>query len=142
MSCNNGQQAIPQAIARAILDTLCDTGGEFDACKLHLYAVNVVVNPNTPLSALIEPTFTGYAAVAAIAFDGAINGPNGSAIALAPSEVFACTGGIPTNTIYGWFLTDSGSTILKLAVPLGTPVQIAQPGDGVDIQPEIVFSGR
>lgn len=142
MDCKNGQQQMPQAIARAVLDAMVDTDGAFDASTLKLYAVNVTLNPTTPLAALTAPTFTGYAPVAAIAFAAAINGPNGSAVVLAPSHLFACTGGTPSDTIYGWFLTDAGGTVLRLAVPLATPVQIALPGDGVDIQPEIVFSGR
>lgn len=142
MSCGNGQQLMPQAIARAILDAMTGEDGAFDTSTLRLYNVNVTLTPTTPLAALTPPTFTGYAPAAAIVFAPAINGPSGSAVTLAPSHLFACTGGTPSDTIYGWLLTNAGNTELRLAVPLVTPVQIAVPGDGVDIQPEIVFSGR
>lgn len=142
MNSNNAAQVMPQSIARAALAALVGTGGPFNGTTLHLYANNIVPSPQTPLSAMIEPTFTGYAPVAAIAFGTPFNAPGGGAGVVAPSVDIACSGGTPTDTIYGWYLTDSGDTTLKLIVPLGAPVPIANVGDSVLIQPEIDFSGN
>lgn len=142
MSCNNAQQVMAQAIAKASLDVLTAVGGSFHLPTLHLYSTNVLVTPQTAIGDMVEPTFTGYAAVASIAFGAAVNAPNGAALSQAPSEQFVCSGGTPTDIIYGWYLTDSGNTSLKLVVPFATPVAVGNIGDAVPVQPELYFSGR
>lgn len=142
MNSDNGQQVTPQSIVLASLTALVGAGGPYHLCTLVLNAANVIVTPLTPLAALTPPTFTGYAPVAAIAFAGPYNTPNGGGGITAPSVLFECTGGTPSDTIYGWGLADSGLTTLKFYCPLNTPVQIANSGDAVLIQPEIDMSGR
>lgn len=142
MNSDNGQQVIPQAEVKAWLNALTVTAGPLALCTLHLNKANLAVTPNTPLSALVEPTFTGYAAVASLTFGGAFNMPNGGGGMVAGSVTFLCTGGTPNETIYGWYLTDVSATLLRAYCPLGTGVPIAGPGDSVLVQPEIDMSGR
>jgi hypothetical protein len=138
---DNGQQVTPQAGVIAQLTALKAMSGYYNATTLHLTNANITVTPTTPLAALTEPTFTGYAAVASQVFGTPGNGPNGSAEMFAPSVTFTCSGGTPSDTIYGWFLTDSGGTTLLLYCPLVSPVQIVNPGDQVVVQPAVQDSG-
>lgn len=138
---DNGQQVTSLAAEKAILTALSATPQVYYQPTLHLNTANVAVTPLTPLSALVEATFVGYAAAAAIAFTGPENGANGSAQMFAPSITFTCTGGTPNATVFGWYLTDSTGADLYLYVPLATPVMIANIGDGVTIQPAVQNSG-
>jgi hypothetical protein len=138
---DNGQQVTTQLTSQAILTALKTTPQIYYEPTLHLNVANVTVTPETALGGLTEATFTGYAAVASVAFGTPGNGPNGSAEMFAPSVTFTCTGGTPNQTVYGWYLTDSGATTLYLYVPLAVPVQITTTGDQVTVQPAIQNSG-
>jgi hypothetical protein len=137
----NGQQVTPQAGVITQLTNMAAASGYYHATTLHLNTANIVVTPQTLLSALIEATFAGYAAVAAVAFGTPGNAPPGGAEMFAPSITFTVASGTPNTTIYGWYLTDSGATTLLLYVPLAIPVQLINPGDQVVVQPAVQDSG-
>lgn len=138
---DNGQQVTTLPTSKAVLTALTATPQIYYQPTLHLNTANITVTPDTDLTAMVEATFTGYAAVTAVAFGTPGNGENGSAEMFAPSHTFTCSGGTPNETIYGWYLTDSGGTSLYLYVPLATPVQIANVGDQVTVQPAVQYSG-
>jgi hypothetical protein len=138
----NTPQATALSQSKAALNALIAAAAPFHNLTLILYNVNIVPNQNTPYSALVQPTFTGYAPVAAIAFAAADNNPGGGATCYAPSVTFACTAGPASDIIYGWALVDAGLTTALLIVPLANPVSILAPGDAAVIIPQITYGGQ
>ena len=126
---------IPQAEKVMMLGVQIAVGGAFRTSTLILFANDIQPGPTTVFADLVPPTFTGYAAVAGIVFGTPYIDPAGDVIVTAPSVDFICSGGTPTDIIYGWALVDAGLTTLRQAARLGAPVPIAAPGDGTTIVP-------
>lgn len=102
---------------------------------VHLFTGNPVINPQTVLATLtaLEATFTGYAAAALPALAGPINLP-GATYGMHGEVDFIGGGSFSTpNTITGYYVTDTGNTILYGAEMLTTPVAIAHTGDYLSI---------
>lgn len=140
----NMPQSMPLAIMKVILGYFFATGKDFAACVLHLQAAPLGPSPTLTKASMTEPTFTGYASQTAIAFGTPFNQPGEQgARSVAPTVPFICSGGTPSDTIYGWYLCDTTDTNLLLYVPFvaGTEVPINAPGDGVIVDCELWFSG-
>lgn len=139
----NAPQSMPLAMMKIILAYFYAATKKFAACELRLQAAPLSPSPTLTLAVMTEPTFTGYAPQTAIAFGTAFNQPTEQgARSVAPTAPFICSGGTPTDTIYGWYLVDTGGTELLLYVPLVSAVPIANVGDGVIIDCELWYSGN
>ena len=111
--------------------------------KLHLYCTNVTPNASgtDTVSTYTECTGGGYAAVTLT------RGTNWTISGNAPTEAayleqtFTFTGALTTNTtIYGYYVTDSGSTVLIWSELLGSTFVPANNGDNVKITPKFQMS--
>lgn len=129
--CNNGPCVFPSSVLAEILASAVAVDGEFDAAKVHLYTNNIVPAPNTVLADLTPATFTG-ATPAAITWGTVFSDNEGNAIAPGGSHLFPVTGTI-SETVYGYFITDTAGTKLlairqlpaaQQAVPGGPPVMV------------------
>lgn len=98
-----------------LLDYLTAQGsGEvvFSDCEVGLFTAPTAPDRDTVLADLSEPTYTAYArqAFSALGFTAAAVA---SHLASAPGALVTfTTDGTATDVIYGWFLVDSGGTIL------------------------------
>lgn len=114
----------------AILSSLFATGGPFNALTLRLYATNVIFGKGTALTDLTEATFTGYTAQAAVAWNAPYIDPLNVVRMDAPSVDWQMTGATPTNTIYGWYYTNSGGTSLYMGGTFNPPYVLQTTGQG------------
>lgn len=135
-------QVVPSAELVTILEELIDTGNALDAVKLILFANNITPNKNTVLADLTQPTFTGYAVFGPVVWGSVMRDVDGTAIVVGGSHPFVCSGGTPTDIIYGWALTNSGGTVLIKAAVLATPVPITGPETGIVVVPWFRYSGN
>lgn len=122
-----------RALQLEVLTALKATGSPLHAPTLVLFTASPPLNVDTKLSDLTLATFTGYAAVTALAFGTPYIDVNGMSVIVAPSEDFISTADTPSETITGWALVDSGLTTLYYAEVLDTPVPITQAGDGLTV---------
>lgn len=103
----------------------------------HLFVNNVVIQNITKLTDLTECSNTGYSAINVnnTAFSTqTVNGHIGTVIA--PQIVFQCTAG--TQTVYGWYATDSSNTYLLAAQNLDQSVTF-QLGKNIPVIPAFGF---
>jgi len=108
---------------------------------IHLFANPVSPSIDTPLSALTECTFDGYASEMAT-----MSGPTvdlaGDTV-LTPTVVpsFGCTGTVTVNQVYGWYATGPGTVASLQALGTLTPFT---PGAGQQftVKPQIGAAGN
>jgi hypothetical protein len=135
-------QMIPTPQLLAGLTALLGIHGPFTVMTLGLYANQVNLTRQTILSDLTAASFTGYAAVAGITWSASYIDVDGSALALAESEVFIATGSTIANTIYGYYFTDAAVTNLLIAYALAVPVGIGLTGQAIAVVPFLRYSGN
>jgi hypothetical protein len=105
--------------------------------KVHLFNNDIQIAPTTPLASLIEPTWTGYAAISIAALTGPINLDDNHE-GMTAEAIFTCTTA-PTasDLIYGYFVTGTAGVVLEIAERFDAPVPIINANDFVSVQ--IVF---
>jgi hypothetical protein len=123
----------------ASLAALTATGGLLATGKVHLFANSLSPLPTTPLSDLVEATFTGYAAISFGTFGAPYIGPDGFVHITAPGVQFIATDGVVVNTIYGAYLTDTAGTLLIAIALFVEPVPITQASDGIFYAPDWMY---
>lgn len=98
---------------------------------VHLYMNNVALTPDTPLTALMEATFTGYAAVAIPGLSPPYIDPvsNQEVISIG-SATFIAGAGMTPQTIYGAYVLDHAG-VLQGFEALPAPVLLTEAGDGL-----------
>jgi hypothetical protein len=94
---------------------------------LHLFTNNVTPSPTSVIADFTEADYTGYASQP-IPGVGAVGwASQGAAVAYSGPVIFAPTGTAVTNIIYGYYITDSGSTHLWGAALLPSPYSMTDP---------------
>lgn len=91
--------------------------------KIHLFKNDIVPSPATLLTDFVEADFDGYAAVAVLAVDypGFYIMPDGSVLGIFPKNIlFEDTGNVTPNTIFGVYITNTGSTALLASIRFDT----------------------
>jgi len=126
---------IPDAQCQAILTDLLTTTGPFNTIKVHLFQNNNTPTRQSVLSDFTEATFDGYTAIApagGVVAEDPVLGP----FIQWPLAPFLSGGTITTpNTIYGYYVTDSGSATLYWAELFASPVNVATPLFPVPVLP-------
>jgi hypothetical protein len=102
--------------------TLWLAGANMTAPKMILFTNNAVINPNTVLADLTQPTASWYTPAAVVLLGPYETSPGGKLAAGLPSHVFPYTGVDPTCTIMGFGLTDTAGANLLCACLLPSPV--------------------
>jgi hypothetical protein len=102
-------------------------GNAMTAWKCRLFSNNVTFGTGTNFGSLTECTFTGYSAVTTSTWSSpALDGSNRAA-SLNTQAQFTPTAGGGSGNIYGYYLTDSGNTLLYGGETLaGGPLTVAQ----------------
>lgn len=122
------------------IDTAVLVQGDLAVSTIDLFTTNVVINVDTPDSALTVPTFTGYAAQALATVPAPLNDPILGGVSIyIPSHVFACTGAPASPvTLYGWKLKNTGGDLVA-AGNFNTPITVDEIGDSVNLQVTLNF---
>lgn len=137
----NESQVIPSMQRLAALTALIATSAPFAAPTVGLYANSVPLNPSTTLAGLNPATFVGYAATVGMVWGTPYIDSDGSALVFGTVITQVCTAPTTPNTIYGFYLTDSGVTLLKAAYAFLTPVGIVAADQAVTFLPALRYSG-
>lgn len=103
----------------------------------HLYQNNYTPTDSSVLSDFVEANFTGYAAqtVAATAWNNATTDASGNTCATAADLVWTNTG-TTSQTIYGYYVTDTGGTILEWCERFANP-RTLNPNDKLTLTPQV-----
>lgn len=108
---------------------------------LHLYCTNVSPADTNTVSSYTECTGGDYATKTLTNGSWTVTTANDPSDAVYAQQTFTFTGALTTNgTIYGYYVTNAGSTILIWAELLGTPFTPANNGDNVKITPKFQLS--
>jgi hypothetical protein len=102
---------------------------------LGLFQSSLVLSPSIPLATVVaaEAAFAGYARQALGATPGIYLDPVLGWILPTPGLLFTYTG-TPTEIIYGWFIVNSGATVLFAAGNFITPKPLTVNGQGILLQ--------
>jgi hypothetical protein len=118
------------------------TLGSATALKLHLAMANFTPSPALLLAGLTEATFAGYAAINLVTGTQLeyVDGVSG----LRTVELKAPAGGLNftvtgaanlPQTIYGYYVTDNGVTVLYGSALFPSPINLTVVGQGFDVPP-------
>lgn len=127
---------------RALLTNITQASGGgagiLYGAKVHLFTNAIVPTVDSIVSNFSEATFTSYVAQSVVWNNPPYVNGNNQAEMTGGTLVFVA-GSAPTlQTIYGAFITDSGSTNLLWAERFTIPVVVNSAGDGVTYVPALV----
>jgi hypothetical protein len=100
--------------------------------KIGLIKADFTPTPDLVLGGITEADFDGYAKVAAAPFSAVFEGEGDLELVSAASKHWQPTGSVTPNTIYGWFLVDSGGTILLGTEKFDSPIALNGSGFAFD----------
>jgi hypothetical protein len=124
------------AVDILMLAELIDTGNLLDGAEVGLFKSDIEITKDTVLADLTVADFSGYAPSAAQVWADPIVDQAGNAIVAAPSVIFhAATPLTVSNSVYGWYLVDSGGTVLLAAERFPEAVEVSSPASAVFVQP-------
>lgn len=134
---------IPVVAMRRVMTTLKSDTTTFNGALVHLYKNPITITPGVALSDLTEADFSGYAASTTFTWNGPGSDLVGNATLFGPQQTFIANDTVTTNTIYGAYLTGSGSdsTVLLAVEPFATSIGIAHIGDYVAYSPQVTLPG-
>jgi hypothetical protein len=108
--------------------------------KLKLFSVPVANAPGLKLADFTVATFTGYADVTLTA--PWLTGLDGNARAFMKYDgvgAFSCTTAGTPETIYGWYIVDTGATAVLAYGFFDAPVVVENAGDKIVVDPFLYF---
>ena len=135
-------QVIPQAQALGVLSYLVGSTGPFYHPTLLAYMNNVALGPATPLSALTQCTFGGYAAVASVPWLAPYYDIDGTALCWSTQTQWTCNSSATPNAVYGYAMCDVTVTYLWAAWAFATPIGITLDHQAVVVAPALRYSGQ
>lgn len=106
------------------LQILLDALGSSPTMMVRLFSNNHTFGAATVLGDLTECTFTGYAAAAPTWTTPALSGSTAQTLPSPAGVPFTYSGG-STTTVYGFYLTDSGGTVLYGGTTFSSPVTLS-----------------
>jgi len=124
---------------RVVLDLLTVDGatpGPYDAAIVALFQNDFFPNANQVVGDFTEADFDGYAQSTAAVWGDAITDVAGETAVYADTKQFTATGGVTTNTIYGYYVLDSTATKVLWAERFEDPVIVTAAGQGVVVVPK------
>lgn len=123
----------PLDILKSLMSAMVASGGAFHLPTCILFVNDLTPDETTEIGDLTEATFGGYSAVAGLTWSGPFS-PDGSIAELIGSTAyFAADGTGPSQIAYGYALTDSGKTTLKLAARFDVPKQFNTSSDALAV---------
>src|SRR6185295_5809225 len=98
---------------------------------LRLFQNNFTPSKSSTVASFTEATFSGYSAQSVTWGAGSVSA--NISTALATALTFTRGIGATSNTIYGWYLTDTGNAKVWACNLLSSPKSMAVNGDGIII---------
>lgn len=120
---------IPDEGMKLYLDKMNSVGAL--SFQLKLFQNNFTPSKSSVFANFTEATFSGYTAQT-VTFSGSTVTANVASIAAA-AITFTRSIGATSNTIYGWYLTDSISSKVFACNLLATPKAMTTNGDGISV---------
>lgn len=110
--------------------------------KVHLFKNDIVPNPSTAIGDFTEADFDGYAAVTVTSWDNTHIDPVNSLpyISNLTQALFAQTGIVITNTVYGFYVEDGAGAAL-FAQRFDAPILMDAIGKQIELNMRIFFQG-
>ncbi len=103
--------------------------------KLKLYSSNTTLSETTVVGDLTEATFTGYSAVTLTGASWTVTSADPASASYA-QQTFTSSAGSQNQNIYGYYVTNSGGTILLWAETFSDgPYNIVNNGDLIKVTP-------
>lgn len=137
--CQNGALVVPQSIIMDRLAAMIAEDGELDAAKVLPFVANIAPSPTTPLASYTAPSSAGIAAKS-ITWGTPYPTPDGGAAVSGGAPDWVTTSAVE-ETVYGWRLTDTAGTILKVAARLAVPQPLGSIGSHVQVNVEYSLPG-
>jgi hypothetical protein len=107
--------------------------GGLSGAYLRLYQNDPTLASNMMVSDFTEADFPGYAGPTLLAAGLATTAD--PAVATFTPVVNTFSSGTPTNTIYGYYVTDGGGNLLWAERDPSAPITMASPGDTYTVTP-------
>lgn len=127
---------IPNSTGIAILTALIDTGALLDGAVLRLFQNNINPGPENVVGDFVSADFSGYAPSTTVVWGTPYLQSDGTANVAGDLKLFVADDPlIVTNTIYGWFLTNAGGTVLLASYRFSDPVAISLPLQALPVVP-------
>jgi hypothetical protein len=121
---------------RAILTALTAALAPWAGAIVHLFKNNFTPSPASVLADYMEADFSGYAASAAIVWNPAAFLPDGTAVVTGDAKVFGTTSPATIlNTVYGWYATNAGGTVLLFGRRFDNPIALNGPFQDIVVLP-------
>ena len=133
---------VPNATLQAILTELIDTGNLLETVALRLWTANILPGPLTDMADLVEATFDGYAAAAAVTWNAVYLDALGNVVVSTACHQFVQSGIVVTNTVYGWALTTgAGPAVLRACERFAEPIEFNAVGRAVQTSGRVTLTG-
>jgi len=127
---------LPTVSKLAILELLADTGNLLDAVKVGLYSANVTLTVDTVLADLTPADFSGYAISGVVVWGTPFIDGTGRVLMTGDEKEFVATSPFTvSNTVYGYYITESTPTTLLYAEAFTTPRIISAASQGLTVLP-------
>lgn len=117
------------------LAAMAGAGGPLDTLTLFVFTNAITPNANTVIGDLTPATFTGATPVAGIVFGDPWIDVDGRWKISAPDHLFQRTGGVVSETVYGWGVATAALAALVGCALLDAPVALDAVGKGVLVTP-------
>jgi len=129
---------LPRPPHQSLPDPVGGTRAPMETLTARVYVNDLIPSPTTVKGALVEATFDGYVASAAVVWAASFIGPGGVAYILGDLLQWLATGATVLETVYGFWLEDAGGDMLLVA-RFDTPYPITGAGSAVLANPQIAI---
>lgn len=103
--------------------------------KLHLFKSNTTPGETDTVATYTEATFTGYAAVTLTGASWTVTNADPASASYA-KQTFTSSAGSQNENVYGYYVTNSGGTILMWAERFSDgPYNVVNNGDKIEVTP-------
>lgn len=123
------------ALQLAMLEAAIGVGGQLEDAKLKLFTNSPILNRSTVVGDLTEADFSGYTDIDPYNFTSVFIDTDSVVKAIGPSAAFELTATTVTNTVTGWYITNTAGTGLLLASYLPEPISLTSVGQGLLVLP-------
>lgn len=131
---------LPVAVQIAMLSALAGVAGTLNGVLIALFKNDFAPNQDSLIADFTEADYTGYARSTAVVWGTPFINVDGVAEMIAPGKQFQPSGTTVANTIYGYYVVDSGGTDLVYSERFATPVPLAGPLDALPIIPRYLIT--
>jgi hypothetical protein len=135
-------QVVPSSQRVSTLTAMIGVAGTFNAPTVILYQNAAPLSPRSVIADLNVATFVGYSNTVGMVWEAPYVDVDGTALAFGTAITQVCTSALTPNLLYGYALTAVALAALWAAYQFTSPVNIANPFDGITYLPALRYSGN